>query len=243
MAALPLVLLTLFAAVFVQSVSGFGSALVAMSLLPALIGLHVATPLVALVGGTIEVVLLFRYRQAFNLRAVWQVAAGSLIGIPLGIAFLTRLNEQVMMTALGLVIAGYALYALLTEFSAQVNLPRLAHPAWAYAAGFLAGMLGGAYNTAGPPVILFGNSRRWKPAEFKSNLQGFFLIASAATIFGHAWSGNLTPEVWHLYLWSLPVMGAGLWAGATLDGYLRPQVFRRVVLVLLLLMGGWLVFG
>lgn len=243
MTALPLVLLVLFAAVFTQSLSGFGSALVAMSLLPALIGLHVATPLVALVGGTLEVFLLLRYREALNLNAIWQLVSGSLLGIPLGIIFLGRVDEGVMLPLLGAVIAGYALYALLTEFSARVNLPSLAHPVWAVSAGFLAGLLGGAYNTAGPPVILYGNCRRWGPAEFKSNLQGFFLIASVVTIFGHAWSGNLTPEVWRLYLWSLPVIAAGLWAGTAMDRYLRPRVFRRVVLVLLLGMGVWLIFG
>jgi len=52
------VVFIIFLAVFTQSLSGFGSALVAMALLPALIGIHQAAPLVALVMATIEIFLL-----------------------------------------------------------------------------------------------------------------------------------------------------------------------------------------
>lgn len=61
-----LVVAVIFLAVFTQSLSGFGVALVAMSLLPALIPIQVAAPLVAVVGLTIEFFLLLRYRSALN---------------------------------------------------------------------------------------------------------------------------------------------------------------------------------
>jgi len=219
-------------AAFTQSLTGFGSALVSMAVLPGLIGIRTAAPLVTLITVTIDVALLARYRQALNLRAIWRLVAALVLGVPLGILVLRRVEERFVLAILGAVIAGYALYALLSP-----RLPRLEHPAWAYGFGFLSGVLGGAYNTSGPPVVIFGNCQRWPPSEFKGNLQGFFLVNDLLVIAGHALSQNLTPLVLRDYLIVLPALIVGLFVGGRLDRRLDPALFRKIVLVLLVVMG------
>jgi uncharacterized membrane protein YfcA len=221
-----------FLGVFTQSLTGFGVALVSMALLPDLIGIRMASPLVALVSLTIEVVLLVRYHQSVELRPVLRITAASLVGIPLGIASLQFLDENLVLGILGLVVAGYALYAL-----SGVRLPELKHPAWPYLAGLVGGFLGGAYNTSGPPVIIYGNCARWEPVQFKSNLQGYFLFSSLVVLGGHFLSHNLTAPVLQTYLRLLPVIGLAVVAGLLLDGRVSPQGFRRLVLVALVVMG------
>jgi uncharacterized membrane protein YfcA len=232
-----LLLAVIFLAVFTQSLAGFGVALIAMALLPDLIGIQRATPLVALVAVTLEFFLLLRYRSALNLNAIWRVALASIVGIPLGLLALKSVSDRIVLAVLGVVIAGYALYALL-----DLHLPSLEHSSWAYGFGLLAGMLGGAYNTSGPPVIIYGNCRRWHPAEFKSNLQGFFLLNSIMIVIGHIINQTLTPVVWGDFLWALPAMGLGIVAGVSLDRYLDPIRFRKIVLWLLVFMGLRLIF-
>ncbi len=226
------VALVIFLAVFTQSLSGFGVALIAMALLPSLISFQVATPLVALVAISIEAFLVVRYRAALNLRSVWPIALASLVGIPVGIWSLRGIEETTLLTVLGVVITGYALYSIL-----RFKMPALHHPAWAWIVGFLAGILGGAYNVSGPPVIIYSDCRRWPPAEFKGNLQGFFVVSSSFIALSHAVNGNLTSNVWHHYLWALPAMFLGIIAGTSLDRFLNPTRFRGIVLVLLVFMG------
>lgn len=232
-----LVGLIVFLAAFTQSLSGFGLALVSMALLPAVIGIRLATPLVALVAIVIEVVLMIRYRESLEVHAIWKVVLAAVVGTPLGVLFLSRVDERIALTALGLVIAGYAVYALL-----GLKLPSLENPLWAYFSGLLGGILGGAYNTSGPPVIVYGDCRRWPPDVFKSNLQGYFIISSLVVAGSHALSGNFSPLVWRTFWWSLPFIGVGLLAGLSLDRWLNSVTFRRVVLVLLVLMGIRLMF-
>jgi len=227
-----LLFLVALAAAFTQSLTGFGSALVSMAVLPGLIGIRTAAPLVTLITVTIDVALLARYRQALNLRAIWRLVTALVLGVPLGILVLRRVEERFVLAILGVVIAGYALYALLSP-----RLPRLEHPAWAYGFGFLAGVLGGAYNTSGPPVVIFGNCQRWPPSEFKGNLQGFFLVNDLLVIAGHALSRNLTALVLRDYLIVLPALIVGLFVGGRLDRRLDPGLFRKIVLVLLVVMG------
>jgi uncharacterized membrane protein YfcA len=232
-----LLLAIIFLATFTQSLVGFGSALVAMSLLPTLFGIQIASPLVALLGLVLEIFLLAYYRDAVNVGNIWRVVAASLIGVPLGIVFLKQVDEQLTMTLLGLVITGYAMYALL-----RFRLPSLEHSLWGYLAGLLAGMLGGAYNTSGPPVIIYGNCRGWSPPEFKGNLQSFFLVNSLLVAAGHLFSGSFNAEIWHLFLLSLPAGVAGLILGLLLDRHINPEIFRIMVLLLLVGLGVRLIF-
>lgn len=232
-----LVGLVVFLAVFTQSLSGFGSALVAMALLPAMLGIHVATPLVALVALALEFVLIVRYHQSLEVRSIWKIVLAALIGTPLGVYFLASVDEKISLTLLGVVIAGYAVYALL-----GLKMPRLDGPVWAYMAGLLGGLLGGAYNTSGPPVILYADCRRWPPDVFKSNLQGYFVVSSIAVVASHAINGNITSQVWRLFWWVAPFIIVGLVAGLSLDRWLNPLTFRRVVLALLVVMGIRLMF-
>jgi len=232
-----LVGLVVFLAVLTQSLSGFGVALVAMALLPPLIGIQIATPLVALIALAMEAVLVFHYRHSLEVRSVWNIALAAVIGTPLGVLFLAHIDERIALTVLGVVIAGYALYALL-----GLKMPYLEKPVWAYLAGLVGGLLGGAYNTSGPPVIIYADCRRWPPDVFKGNLQGYFVIVSLAVAASHALSGNFTPAVWSTFWMSLPFIGIGLLSGLSLDRWLDPVTFRRVVLVLLFLMGIRLMF-
>jgi uncharacterized membrane protein YfcA len=197
-----------------------------------------AVPLVALITSTLEFFLLIRYRAAFNPRAVGRLIAASIFAIPIGVWALRRLDEKWLLVVLGAVMAGYALYALL-----NFRLPRLEHPAWAYIAGFLAGLLSGAYSVGGPPAIIYGDCRGWKPAEFKGNLQGLFLINDVLAIASHAVAGNLTPQVWTGYLAALPILALGILAGASLDRKLDPLIFRKIVLILLVIMGLRMLLG
>ncbi len=227
-----LVIAVIFLALFTQSLSGFGLALVSMPLLVPLLGIQTAAPLVALIALFGEIILLVYYRADLNLGVVWRLALASVVGTPLGVLLLRSAPERLVLGALGFVVTGFALYALL-----NLRLPKLEHSFWGYVAGFLAGVLGGAYNTAGPPVILYGNCRRWPREAFKSNLQGFFTLNSIVILVSHFVAGGYTAEVWRVVPLALGAAVLGIIAGLRLDKRLNPETFRKVVLTLLLLVG------
>ncbi len=227
----------IFLAAFTQSLSGFGSALVAMALLPALIGLQDATPFVAIFALTIDIILLIHFRQSLDLHALWPVVVASLFGTPVGVYYFSRIDENFALTLLGLIITGYAFYSLF-----DLKMPLLGHPFWAYLAGWLGGLLGGAYNTSGPPVILYADCRKWPPNVFKSNLQGYFIVSSIAVVLSHYISGNLTPNIWQIFFRTIPFLGLGIFLGLYFAKMLNPFLFRRLVMFLLIFMGFRLMF-
>jgi uncharacterized membrane protein YfcA len=227
-----IVFVIVFFAIFTQSVSGFGLALVSMPILADLIGIRTTTPLIALVAIIAEIVLLIRYQNEINLQNIWRLTAAGAVGIPLGVVALKVIDEEIVLTVLGIFILIYAIYALL-----KLKLPSLEGNIWPVGFGFVSGVIGGAYNVAGPLVIVYGNCRRWQPKEFKGNLQGFFLMGSVLAVTSHALANNITNQVLNLFFLSLPAIAMGLIAGLSLDKYLNPTLFRKIVLVGLAIAG------
>ena len=232
-----LIAVVIFFAIFTQSLTGFGLGLVAMAFLTEPLGVRTAAPLVALVAITSEVTLLIRYWHAFQFGAVRRLIVASLVGVPLGVIVLREVSQEATLTFLGVLLIGYALFALLTP-----RLPEIKNPRWAYGFGFVAGLLSGAYNTGGPPYVVYGTCSRWQPTEFKSNLQGIFIVNTVMTISSHALSHNYTPMVFQDYLIALPAIALGLALGLRVDRYINPAMFRKIVLLLLLLLGVRLIF-
>lgn len=223
---------------FMNAAAGFGAALVSMPLLVALTGVEFAAPFFALTMIAANFNLIVRYRGVLNVRAVWRLCAGAFAGIPAGLLLVERVNESLIVGALGVLLVVYGVYALV----GPTVPPIAAHP-WSYGVGFVSGMLSGAYNTGGPPVIVYATSQQWPLAVFKGNLQAFFFINSITLNAGHLLAGNFTaPVVTHVVL-AIPVVVAAQWLGGQVDDRIDQATFQRVTLVLLIVLGLALIAG
>lgn len=231
------VALIVFVAALIQGVMGFGGALVAMPLLVAVLGIQTASPTFALVAAVATLFNAIRWRAHATPSDLVRLVVPALVGIPLGVWLLAQVNEAVITRTLGAILIFYAAYSLL-----GLAVPLLKHNAWAYSAGFTSGVLTGAYNTGGPPVIVFANARRWSPERFRANLQTYFLISSVTVVVSHWLAGHYTPLIWQTALWAMPALIAGQLVGIRLCRYVKPEIFRRLVLLFLLVLGAQLLF-
>ncbi len=227
-----LVVVVLFFSTFVRSALGFGDALIAMPLLVLLVGVRTATPLVAFAASTIAVTILAgSWRQA-DLRIAWRLILSSLVGIPLGLFFLKNAPESIVKAVLGAVLILFGLYSLI-----RPRLPTLRSEQLAYPFGLLAGVLGGAYNTNGPPVVIYGTLRGWSPESFRATLQAYFFPTGLMILIGHGLAGLWTPTVLRLYAWALPAILLAVLLGGRLNRVVSQGQFNRVVYVFLVVIG------
>lgn len=228
------VLIILFAAM-IQGIMGFGAALIAMPLLVTLLGIKTAVPAFALIGTVATLSNSLRLRKHATPRDLMQLALPAMVGIPLGIWLLTRIDGDVVTRLLGVLLVAYAAYGLL-----GMALPPFHHRGWAYAVGFTSGVLTGAYNTGGPPVVVFAAARGWSADRFRANLQSYFLLSGIFVVALHGLSGHLTRDVWGYALVALPALVVGQLIGARICRYLDARVFRKLVLIFLLILGAQL---
>ena len=103
--------------------------------------------------------------------------------------------------------------------------------------GFVAGVLGGAYNVAGPPLITYATLRGWSPAQFRASLQGFFLVTGVMICISHGLAGLYNQTVLYYVLISLPLLAVGLALGSYLHARVPVERFARAVYVVLAALG------
>ncbi len=229
---LSLVVLIIFISTLFRSAFGFGNALVAMPLLVLIIGIKEATPLVALTGLLIALIMLVRVWRELVWKDTLVLLISSLLGLPLGLVLLSELPENTVQIILGLILIGFGLYNL-----AGIKLPVVESPALAVPFGFLAGILGGAYNANGPPIVIYGVMRGWKKEAFRASLQGFFFVSSLLIVSGHALSGFWSRQTLNSFFISLPVIIGAVFLGEWVAKKITQENFSRVIYVFLILMG------
>jgi len=232
------IVISLFFAFLTFGLTGFGSGLIGMALLTPVLGLATAAPMFALISIGAECLMFLRYRQHIQLQSVWRLALASLIAIPVGIAIIPHLNEHLVLIILGVVVTGYGLYSLFMP-----HLPELVRKQWAFVFGFISGLLTGAYNSGGPPLVIYGNLSKWQPQEFKSNIPGMFILNSVVVITSHFLAGHYTQSVLEHVVIGLPAMLIGLVVGWSLDKRINPETFRKMVLFLLVVIGVRLIWS
>ena len=226
------VLLILFLSILVRSTFGFGDALVAMPLLALFIPIKTATPVVAIIAPTIAISLLIKEWRHIDLKSTLKLIISTLAGIPIGIFYLKSIPENIVNLSLALVLIGFSLYSLV-----KPALHRLKSDNWAFLFGFIGGILGGAYNTNGPPVILYGILRGWKPESFRATLQSYFLPTGGAIMIGQGLAGLWTKTVITTYVYSLPVVFVAIFLGLKISRKIPAQKFSKYIYVILLALG------
>jgi len=226
----------LFISTLTRSTLGFGDALIAMPLLVlATIDVKIATPLVALMGFTISIAILAQNWRDVDIKAAWRLIVSSLIGIPVGIWLLRDAPEQIIKAILGIILILFGLYNLITP-----RLPTLREQWSAYIFGFISGILGGAYNTNGPPIIVYSALRRWPPERFRATMQGYFFPSGILLLMGHGLAGSLTRQVLTLYTYALPFLFLAIFLGGKLHKKIPRARFERYVHIFLVLIGAYL---
>jgi uncharacterized protein len=232
------VLAVIFLATLIRSTLGFGEALVAVPLLALRIPVAVAAPLAVLVSVLVAAVIVVQDWRKIEVRSATWLVIASLFGIPLGLVLLVAVNDHVVKIILGLVITMFAVYSLAAQGKLRLEQD---HPAWLLGAGFLSGILGGAYGMNGPPLAVYGSLRQWSPQHFRATLQGYFLPASLIGLIGYAAVGLWVPAVTRYFLHSLPGVLVAIVIGRYLNRRLQGDAFFRVVYVGLIVIGAVLV--
>jgi len=232
---LALVVAILCLATLFHGTLGFGTGLVAMPMLALLIGVEEATALVAFVIVGTTLLLLRRNWRRLEPRATVQLIVSSVLGVPVGILLLTQAPAELIQRGLGVLLIAYAIYALVGPplFEAR-------HDGWAYGLGFVSGVLGGAYNTNSPPVVVFGTLRRWPPDVFRATLQAYFVPLAIVVWIGHGVSGLWTRDVATAYALYFPFGLVALWLGHRLAGHIPAAAFQRVLYIAVIALGALL---
>jgi len=152
-----------------QSVTGFGAALIFMPALSVIYGPVQAVLAMTLMELPATAFLLPTAIRHADWRAVMPLGLASLVTIPAGAWLLVILEPAVLQTAIAVLVLGFGgLLATGWRYSRTPSLPVV------LAVGGVSGLIGGAANLSGPPVVIFLLAGRNSASQVRAGMMALF---------------------------------------------------------------------
>jgi len=208
--------------------SGFGAALIFMPAGSALVEPAVAAPVLPVADGVLSLGFLPRAWTLARRRDVALMAAGAVIGVPLGALILRHADPLLLRW----VIAGLAFSMLLLLVSGwrYHGTPRAAVTA---VVGAVAGLFGGLAQMTGPPVVAYWLSGKETPGTMRASIILFFGATTVFTFISYVASGLITAQSLWLAALVAPAYATGLFTGSRAFHLASPEIFRRLCFALI----------
>lgn len=227
---------------FIQSLTGFGFAIVSVSILTQLPWIanssvfNTIQPVAATLGALAGWLLVLPEIKKVDWKGISTLLVASSISTPFGALILEYFDVGVVIKVLGAVIAGYVLYSL-----TGVRVPKqLGGNGGAWGLGLLAGALGGAFDITGPPLVVHGEATGWPSAQgdFRRNILAVVSVNSTLVVLWDLVTGRLDDfYYWDFLKYGAPTTVVGIFMGKLLTERLDPASFKRIVLATCLVMG------
>jgi len=220
-----------FLAAGCQSLTGFGSALVAVPLLSLYVDAKLAVVISTFLSTVVSAPLLLEVRRQVRPAKVAPLAIGSVVGVPVGILILKGVDAGVLkILVAAVVIMASALLLLMPRFTlGGRNLLS------SLVTGALSGLLRASTSMAGPPVVLYTLSHEKEIEEFRSTILALFLITGLLTVPGLIVAGLISRDALIATAVAVPGLALGLLAGTRLRARVQPKLFRTLVLAVLVI--------
>lgn len=222
----------------VKGVVGVGLPTVAVGLMTAFIGLHEAVQIVvvpALLTNVWQGAVGGRFRAL--VRRLWPLLAASLAGTWIGAWLLVVVDAALLSGTLGLLLAVYSLYSLMTP---QIPPPGRWEGFLTPVMGFLAGIASGSVASFTMPGAIYLQALGLGRDGLVQAMGIAFTVVTVGqgvSLTGH---GIMTPELAMTSAMALVPATAGMIGGQMIRRRIPAETFRRVFFFGLLLLGVYL---
>ena len=226
-----------FLGAFVQGATGFGSGLLINAFWLHIMEPTHAIPLNVVTSLFISGVPIYKLRKKLDFSKLKQFAIFGVVGIPIGMYLLVISDPSKLKFSIGILLVIYAVLMLkISSFSINVNNKSINN-----LVGFISGVIGGLTALLGIiPVAWFSIQRLPKNTK-RGTYEPFIFITSIAAIISFAFAGLYKIEMIFDLLKIIPALLVGSWLGIKIYNKINDNLFRKVVLGLILLSGLFLV--
>ncbi len=228
----PLVWAAIIVAAVLRSFTGFGFALVAVPVLALFMPPAQVVVLSSALALTIGLLSLRSFYRLINWAQMLPLFLMSGLGTAVGALILASIPMTLFQLCVGLSV----LAACLGIFVGRPERPlQWAGPPWL--AGLLSGLMNGALAIPGPPMIVYTMLTEFDPARSRALLMAFFMASSALALISFTVAGIVELQSVKYYLLAFPALFIGDKLGHYLFGRYGSDLYRRVVLLALAVLG------
>jgi len=222
----------------VQSAFGFGVALISLPLLTLVLPITQITPLLAMLSMTLSVAIVWNTWRSIDRDIMWRLLLTASLGVPLGISFLVFIDEGIVKMTLGSVIVFFGAQALL---SIKPKKPMPAAAVWPF--GFVIGVLGGAYNLLGGPLVMCLQWAKLEAKTFRATVHATSLLLNLIIIIAYGSGGLLSKATLVNFSAGIIPMVIGGLLGNVLVKKINEDQFHKIIYAVLVVMGAMLIIS
>jgi len=226
---------------YLQSVIGFGMALIVVAIARISGGVDFATLTAAIsLIALVNIVVALRGNLHFISRNILALLIlGQLPAVALGLFALHHLSISAVaileaLLAIFLICGSVASVYRPRPFNQVSGLPAL------LMVGAIAGLCGGLFAASGPVMGWFGYRQPLQLAIIRATLLAFFAVGCLSRTLMVGYSGGLTGEVMGLFVASMPATILGAWLGLVAKPPVTDVALKKIVFVALILMGTYI---
>jgi len=219
-----------FIAGLARGFSGFGSALIFMPLASSIIAPKLTAAVLLIIDFVAAAPLIPNAWKHANRKGVAVMAAGSLIGIPLGTYALTQLDPVTTRW----IITSFVL-ALLVLLISGWRYRGAEHPSLSVGVGAVSGFCSGLAQTGGPPIVAYWLGRPISSVIARANIMLFFGMSDLFSAASYAAAGLISTDSLKFSLVVGPVYALGVALGAMMFGRASELTFRAICYALIAL--------
>src|SRR2546430_2476673 len=204
----PFLALALLCAGFVQGLTGFGFGLVSMSLMPLVIGVKQAAAVSTVFSILATVTTFVRHYRDYNWRRGLTFLASVCLGVPVGVYFLDRGSESMLLRVLGIIMILFAAREFLMRQEPR-HIPSLL----TVPLGLFSGTLSGAFNLGGIPTAAYAYAHPWSRGQIMAYLQVMITLSCALRIVFYSKFGYFKEITFGQAVLLIVPLYAAIWLG------------------------------
>ncbi|MHC1567161.1 MAG: sulfite exporter TauE/SafE family protein [Candidatus Syntropharchaeia archaeon] len=229
--ALALGFIVIFVAFFIRTLTGFGSALIAVPLLSVIFSPKIVIPFLLVYECLISLLLIFSDRTSVEIKRMVPMIASGIAGIPLGTYILVSLDVSHLRIFIGITVVIFSFLLLRRKIAFKKE--KLA----SIIAGTISGIFGGSTGINGPPIVIFLANQGWKKDFFRKGIIIYLTIVDLFLFTSFSFAGLITEKVLYFDLIFFPAIFLGFISGKKLFLKIEENSFEKIVIAVSILTG------
>jgi uncharacterized protein len=224
-----------FAGAFVSGMAGFAFSAVAGAILFHVFQPSEAVPLMMACSVGVQASTLLTLRQHMRWRESLFLIAGGLLAMPIAVFLLQSADTRSLQMAFGGLITAYAAYSLFRP--ALSHLPTMDHQGRNILIGFGGGLIGGLTAMPGALPTIWCDMHGMPKDQQRGLVQPFIAAMQVSALVLLLTRHELPSNILIDLAVSLPPLAAGTMLGVLMFRRINEALFRRIVLIMLLVSG------
>ncbi len=213
----------------VRGFAGFGAGMIFMPVAASLVGPKIAVIILWLIDTLPTLPILLPALRQVRWKTVLPVIAGYAPALPFGIWWLIAGNVELLRWAISAaVLAAVSVLWAGWRYSGERS------PFIAAGAGVFSGVIGGATQLSGPPVLVYWLSGDMPAWQFRANAIVFFFMTTILSGSGMAAGGLFTLRAATYAVLYVPVYALGIYVGQRFFPRASERAFRAIAFGLIL---------